>query len=86
MPTVAELKTLYEPNASAGVGFLLDGVHYPAHLDPVFSSIGSGSWAWSNESSAPETARSFNFNQGMAVEYEKNNATYTTRAFAVRNT
>jgi len=84
MPSIGQLATLYEPSMSAGVGYERGGVHYPAHIDPVFNGIGSGSWVWSRETYPGGSARSFNFNQGLGVVYARDNNTYTTRAFAVR--
>jgi hypothetical protein len=83
MPSISELSTLYDPQYSTGIGYLQSGIRYPAHVSPLFADIGDGSWGWSAESDGPE-ARSFNFNQGVAVEYDKDNTTYTTRAFAVQ--
>ncbi len=86
MPTITQLSTLYDRRLTAGIGFSQSGRNFPAHIDPVFNKIGGGSWVWSREAKNAQTARAFNFNQGYAVEYEKNNSTYTTRAFAVRKT
>jgi hypothetical protein len=85
MPTVEEIRSLYDPAVTAGTGYYTNGRYYPAHIDPVFSAIGGGSWVWSNESARGDNARSFNLNQGRAVEYSATNAYYSTRAFAVRN-
>lgn len=49
MPTPEELIGLYAPGNSAGRGYLLDGVRYPARIDPVFDGIGGGSWVWSDQ-------------------------------------
>ncbi len=82
MPTVAELSTLYDREYTSGIGFYQDGVRYPAHISPLFSPIGDGSWGWSNESRG-ETASAFNLNQGVATQYDKSSSIYATRAFAV---
>lgn len=84
MPTIKQLATLYDSRYTAGEGFSKGGRNWPAHIHPVFASIGSGSWVWSSETLDERIARSFNFNQGVAAEYEKDNKIYTTRAFAVR--
>jgi hypothetical protein len=84
MPTIEQLATLYDSRFTAGTGFYKGGRNWPAHIHPVFASIGSGSWAWSREARDSRTARAFNCNQGVAAEYEKDNKSYTTRAFAVR--
>lgn len=83
MPSIEEIRGLFDPAVTAGIGFLLNGRRYPAHIDPVFSGIGEGSWVWANERSG-DSARSFNLNQGIAVTYSVANTTYSTRAFAVR--
>ena len=84
MPTIAELATLYDSRYVAGTGYYTRGEHFPAHISPVFSSIGGGSWGWSNEAVGDKSARVFNFNQGVATVYGKDNTVYSTRAFAVR--
>ena len=85
MPSIGQLAGLYDSQRSAGIGYYTRGAHYPAHIDPIFAAIGGGSWVWSREANAGGTARSFNFNQGLAVVYERSNTTLATRAFAVRN-
>ena len=85
MPTIEEIRTLYNPAMTAGTGYYTNGRYFPAHIDPVFSAIGGGSWVWSNENAGGNNARSFNLNQGKAVEYSAMNTDYSTRAFAVRN-
>jgi hypothetical protein len=82
MPTISELATLYDPQYSSGIGFYQNGVRYPAHISPLFSPIGDGSWGWSDDADG-DTARAFNFNQGVATRYDKASSVYTTRAFAV---
>jgi hypothetical protein len=85
MPSIEEIRTLYNPALKAGTGFYLDGKYFPAHLDPAFNAIGGGSWIWSTEKVGGDSARSFNLNQGKAVVYAAMNTYYSTRAFAVRN-
>ncbi len=84
MPTIEEVRTLYNPALKAGTGYYTDGKYFPAHIDPVFDAIGGGAWVWSNEK-VGDDARSFNLNQGKAVTYSAMNTFYSTRAFAVRN-
>jgi hypothetical protein len=84
MPTIDELQTLYDPKYTAGTGYSRGGRSFPAHIHPVFARIGGGSWVWSNESLATE-ARSFNFNQAVVTQYSRNETSYSTRAFAVKN-
>jgi hypothetical protein len=85
MPTIEEIRSLHNPAVTAGTGFYMNGRYFPAHIDPAFNAIGGGSWVWSNESAGGHNARSFNLNQGKAVEYDVTNTDYATRAFAVRN-
>jgi len=85
LPTIEEIRTLYDPAQRAGTGYYKDGRYFPAHIDPVFSAIGSGSWVWSGERVGGDEARSFNLNQGKAVVYSATNTLYSTRAFAVRS-
>lgn len=84
IPTIEEIRTLYNPSVRAGTGYYTEGRYFPAHIDPVFSAIGGGSWVWSNSQVGAGNARSFNLNQGKAVEYSATNTLYSTRAFAVR--
>ncbi|MCA1558116.1 MAG: DUF1566 domain-containing protein [Acidobacteria bacterium] len=84
MPSIDEVRALYNPSASAGTGFYLNGRYYPAHIDPAFNRIGGGSWVWSGERAGADEARAFNLNQGIAVTYSTMNTYYATRAFAVR--
>jgi hypothetical protein len=85
MPTIQEIRALYNPAVTAGTGYYMNGKNFPAHIDPAFHAIGGGSWVWSNESAGGDNSRSFNLNQGKAVEYAATSTDYATRAFAVRN-
>ncbi len=49
MPTIGELRTIYDPQYSTGIGYLKDGYRYPAHISPLFGDIGDGSWGWSGK-------------------------------------
>jgi hypothetical protein len=84
MPKTAELRGLFDPASSAGQGYYIGGKYWPARLSAVFSKIGGGSWVWSDKELGDGKATAFNFNQGVAVNYEKENQEYSTRAFAVR--
>jgi serine/threonine-protein kinase len=84
MPTISELRALYNPNFTAGTGYFTAGRYWPAHLSPVFAGIGGGSWVWSKEMQQGGNAHSFNFNQGAAVTYSQETTAFSTRAFAVR--
>lgn len=83
MPSLDEIRTLYNPSTKAGTGYFTSGKYFPAKIDPVFNAIGGGSWVWSNQRSGAN-AQSFNLNQGKAVTYSVDNTLYSTRAFAVR--
>jgi len=83
MPTISELKTLYDPTKTAGIGYLAGGKRWPSHIDPVFD-IGESSWAWAAGVPKNGMAKSFNFNQGIEAAYSPTGTDYTTRAFAVR--
>ena len=48
LPTLNQLKTLFDQAVSAGTGFYMDGKFWPAHIDPIFSAIGNGSWVWAD--------------------------------------
>jgi len=85
MPTIEEIATLYDPSQRAGTGYYTEGRYFPAHVDPVFNAIGSGSWVWSGQRVGVGDARSFNLNQGKGVVYSATNTLYSTRAFAVRS-
>lgn len=85
MPTIEEIRTLYNPSVKAGIGYYTEGRYFPAHIDPVFNAIGGGSWVWANQQVGTENAHSFNLNQGKVVEYSATNTSYSTRAFAVRS-
>lgn len=84
MPTLEEIRALYDPGSYAGTGYYTRGQYWPAHMDAVFNGIGGGSWIWSDQQTGAGNARSFNMNQGKAVEYSALNTTFATRAFAVR--
>jgi hypothetical protein len=84
MPTIEEIRSLYDPGSYAGTGYYTRGQYWPAHMDAVFNGIGGGSWIWSDQQDNDGNARSFNMNQGKTVEYSAMNTTFSTRAFAVR--
>jgi hypothetical protein len=84
MPKLAELKSLFESNYQAGTGYFLHGKHWPAHLHPIFSGIGGGSWVWLDGQITSQGAPAFNFNQGQEVRYSATEPEFPTRAFSVR--
>jgi hypothetical protein len=83
LPNVGELEALFDPRASAGIGYFAHGEHWTAHIDPVFSAIGHGSWVWADETTG-HTAPAINFNQGLGVRLAVD-PSYPVRAFAVRH-
>jgi len=83
-PSIEQIKTLFDPNQTAGTGYYTRGRYWPAHIDPVFSQIGKGSWVWTYGAADSLGAPAFNFNQGIAVRLSPANKEYTTRAFAVK--
>lgn len=85
MPTLDEIRTLYDSGSYAGTGYYTRGQYWPAHMDAVFNGIGGGSWIWSDQQAGEGNALSFNMNQGKVVEYSAMNTTFSTRAFAVRS-
>jgi hypothetical protein len=84
MPSIAELKTLFDKRFTTGIGYYARGQHWPAHVPTEFAGIGGGSWVWSSERVGNNDAKSFNFNQGVSTTYSKDDITYATRVFAVR--
>jgi hypothetical protein len=85
LPQINELASLYNEAYTAGKGYFTGGQYFPAHIHPIFDDIGGGSWVWSSENLGSNNARSYNFNQGVEVEFSRNNTTYSTRVFAVRS-
>jgi hypothetical protein len=61
MPSIDQLKTLFDRNAVAGVGYFTGGRHWPAHISPVFSGIGKGSWGWAQGLHKGDNALAFNW-------------------------
>jgi hypothetical protein len=84
LPTVNDLKALYDPTKSAGKGFYSAQKYWPARINPIFDGIGDGSWVWANETVDSNKAKAVNLNQGVPVTFEKSQTQYPVRAFAVR--
>ena len=84
MPSLTELKTLYEPNSRTGKGWVFQGVIIEPHLNAVFKGIGGGTEIWTDRSSKEQSvAMLFDFSSGI----EKNRPilyAIRVRAFAVR--
>ena len=84
LPTLDQLKTLFDQTVTAGTGFYINGRYWPAHIDPIFSAIGRGSWVWADGPVDNSTAPAVNFNQGIGVRLSTTETRYTVRAFAVK--
>lgn len=84
MPSIAQLKTLFDRKVVGGIGYFTRGRNWPAHIDPVFSGIGKGSWVWAQGQHHGDNAPAFNFNQGVEVEIPSTEFYGTVRVFAVR--
>ena len=83
LPTIGDLRSLFDKEFVAGTGYFTSGRHWPAHIEPIFSAIGQGSWVWANGELAGGNAPAFNFNQGVAVRVSASYFYGTIRAFAV---
>jgi hypothetical protein len=83
LPTTGNLRSLFDKEFVAGTGYFTSGRHWPAHIEPIFSAIGQGSWVWASGEVAGGNAPAFNFNQGVAVRVPASDFYGTTRAFAV---
>jgi hypothetical protein len=84
LPSLREIRTLYDLGWLAATGYYTSGQHQPAHMDAVFHRLGGGSWIWSDQQTSDGNAHSFNMNQGKAVEYSAVDTVFSTGAFAVR--
>jgi predicted aspartyl protease len=85
MPNISQLKTLFDLGHTAGTGYYTRGRYWPAHIDPIFSDIGKGSWVWARGNPDAEGAPAFNFNQGIGVRISPTNGEFTVRVFAVKH-
>jgi hypothetical protein len=83
LPAIADLRSLFDNDYVAGTGYLTAARHWPAHIEPIFSAIGQGSWVWAAGELAGGNAPAFNFNQGVSVRVSGSHFYGTVRAFAV---
>ena len=83
MPSVDDVRSLYDKELKAGSGYYSGGRNWPAHIDPIFSAIGGGSWVWTRGSVVGGNAPAFNLNQNLPVQISAGNSAYPVRAFAV---
>ena len=83
LPTIGDLRSLFDKEFVAGTGYFTSRRYWPAHIEPIFSAIGQGSWVWANGELAGGNAPAFNFNQGVAVRVSASHFYGTIRAFAV---
>lgn len=67
MPTLAELKTLYEPHKTNSMQV---GHEMKIHIDPIFAREGSGAW-WSLEPNGHFNAFGVEFNNGNVFSAPK---------------
>jgi hypothetical protein len=67
----------------AGTGYFTSGRYWPAHIEPIFSAIGQGSWVRAQGELNGGNVPAFNFNQGVAVRVSASHFYGTVRAFAV---
>lgn len=86
MPSMYQLRTLFDRGEVAGTGYFTRGQYWPAHIDPIFSGIGRGSWVWAEGPNLGDDALAFNYNQGIRAQISQTNFYGTVRAFAVRQT
>jgi eukaryotic-like serine/threonine-protein kinase len=90
MPTIDELNTLFDPEHTAGTGYLRNGQRFPARLHPLFAEIGAGSWVWTNSTHGNAEALAYNFFTNGPVPIARDGSAsgglphFTPRAFAVR--
>lgn len=84
MPSMYQLRTLFDRGEVAGTGYFTRGQNWPAHIDPIFSGIGRGSWVWAEGPNLGDDALAFNYNQGIRVQISQTNFYGTVRAFAIR--
>lgn len=82
MPTLDELKTLFDPAVAAGTGFYTAGKYWPAHIDPIFAKIGNDSWVWTVGAIESLGAPTINFYLGTGARI-KLGSNATVRAFAI---
>ena len=83
LPTIRDLRSLFDKEFVAGTGYFTSGRYWPAHIEPVFSAIGQGSWVWAQGELVGGNAPAFNFNQGVEVWVSPSHFYGTIRAFAV---
>lgn len=80
LPTTAELKGIHDRNQTAGTGYEREGARFPAHLSPMFSNIGRGTWAWMAKSGSNNA---YNLHTGQPVALLENPGDQTVRVMAV---
>jgi TIR domain len=83
MPSADEARALFDKALKAGSGYYSGGRNWPAHIDPIFSGIGGGSWVWTKGSAAAGNGPAFNLNQDVPVEIPASNSALAVRVFAV---
>jgi serine/threonine protein kinase len=77
LPSYSEIKTLYNKQLTAGMGYETGGQRFPAKIDPVFNAVGTGSWFWvSDEHSDVGKAYAINMHNGIRVTFDQINPQY----------
>ena len=64
VPTTVELRSLFDKEFVAGTGYFTSGRYWPAHIEPIFSAIGQGSWVWAQGELNGGNAPGFQFQSG----------------------
>ena len=84
LPTQSEVHSLVELNKTAGTGFESGGRSWPAHIDPVFSAIGSGSWVWLATQPVADRGETWNLNQNSRAQMSASAPEFPVRVFAIQ--
>ncbi len=84
IPKFKEIVKLYDKNFSAGTGFQKNNQFFPAHMHPIFSAVGEGSWFWvSDRHSNPNKAYAINMYNGLKVAFDKENPAFPTHLILI---
>ncbi|GEP56713.1 caspase family protein [Reyranella soli] len=84
LPTSQQVATLFDPAKTAGTGYFTAGKNFPAHIDPIFSKIGAGSWIWLRGGRTGGKSPAYNLNQNLSVQFSSDGSEFPARAFGVR--
>ncbi len=75
LPTVNELKAIYEKSKSSNVMTYDRDSKYPLHLDSIFAD-GAAYWYWSSETVGSSRARNVSFYNGTVYKDARDHCTY----------